>query len=160
MERPSKSQRKRDALSAQDLGKKLVMLPEDRLRQVPLPEDLLQAINLARKITKHGGRKRQLQYIGALMRRIDIAPISEAVHILEEGDRRQVELHQQAETWRDELISGNEELLRELSERLPDGEQEQLRELAANARNERLKKAPSPTPSRVLFRCLFKLHRS
>jgi ribosome-associated protein len=156
MERPSKSQMKRDALSAQELGEKLVNLAEDKLAKVPLPEDLLEAVALCRRITKHGGRKRQLQYIGSLMRRIDIAPISEAVQALEKGDKKQVELHKLAEHWRDELIGGNDGLFGQLSSGLSDEERRQLNDLVTRARNEKTKQAPSPALSRMVFRFLFR----
>jgi ribosome-associated protein len=155
MERPSKSRMKRDALSAQELGEELVNLAEDKLAKVPLPEDLLEAIALCRRIAKHGARKRQLQYIGSLMRRIDIAPIREAVRTLEEGDKKQVEQHKLAEHWRNELVGGNDELYGQLSSGLSDEERRQLNDLVTKARNEKMKQAPSPTPSRMLFRFLF-----
>ncbi len=74
-EGPSKSARKREAEALQTLGERLVGLPEAQLRQVPLPEDLAGAIAECRRISAHGGRYRQMQYIGKLMRRIDPQPI-------------------------------------------------------------------------------------
>ncbi|CDH47216.1 ribosome biogenesis factor YjgA [Candidatus Contendibacter odensensis] len=68
---PSKSQRKREATALQDLGEQLVELTRAQLNRVPLPEDLLAAVQAAQAISQRGGRKRQLQYIGKLMRRID-----------------------------------------------------------------------------------------
>ncbi len=68
---PSKSQRKREATALQDLGEHLVKLTPAQLRRVPLPEDLLAAVRTARAIPQRGARKRQLQLIGKLMRRLD-----------------------------------------------------------------------------------------
>lgn len=68
---PSKSQRKREATALQDLGEQLVELTRAQLNLVPLPEELLAAVQAAQAISQRGGRKRQLQYIGKLMRRID-----------------------------------------------------------------------------------------
>lgn len=70
---PSKSQRKRDATALQDLGEQLAQLTPAQLRRVPLPDELLAAVRLAQGITQRGGRKRQLQYIGKLMRQLDEA---------------------------------------------------------------------------------------
>ena len=70
-EPPSKSQRKREATALQDLGEHLVRLTPAQLRRVPLPEDLLAAIRTAQAIPQRGARKRQLQLIGKLMRRLD-----------------------------------------------------------------------------------------
>ncbi len=68
---PSKSQRKREATVLQELGEQLVKLTATQLNRIPLPEDLLAAVRLAQSITQRGGRKRQLQYIGKLMRQLD-----------------------------------------------------------------------------------------
>lgn len=68
---PSKSQRKRDASALQALGEQLVHLSSTQLKQLPLPEALLLAVQEAQTITERGGRKRQLQYIGKLMRQLD-----------------------------------------------------------------------------------------
>ncbi|MBE2294306.1 MAG: DUF615 domain-containing protein [Phycisphaerales bacterium] len=68
---PSKSQRKREATALQDLGEQLVKLTPTQLRRIPLPEELLAAVQMAQSISQRGGRKRQLQFIGKLMRQID-----------------------------------------------------------------------------------------
>lgn len=78
-ERPSKSQRKREMHELQALGERLVALPEARLRAMPLPPELLDAVLEARAISARGGRKRQLQYIGRLMREVDAEPIRAAL---------------------------------------------------------------------------------
>ncbi len=71
----SKSQRKREATVLQELGEQLVKLTATQLKRIPLPEDLLAAVRLAQSIAQRGGRKRQLQYIGKLMRQLDEADI-------------------------------------------------------------------------------------
>ena len=68
---PSKSQRKRDATALQYLGEQLVKRTPAQLSRVPLPDELLAAVRLAQGITQRGGHKRQLQYIGKLMRQLD-----------------------------------------------------------------------------------------
>jgi ribosome-associated protein len=68
---PSKSQRKRDATALQNLGERLVKLTPAQLKRIPLPDDVLAAVRMAQTISQRGGRKRQLQYIGKLMRQID-----------------------------------------------------------------------------------------
>lgn len=67
----SKSQRKRKATARQDLGEQLVKLTTTQLNRIPVPEDLLASIRTAQGISQRGGRKRQLQYIGKLMRQLD-----------------------------------------------------------------------------------------
>lgn len=78
-ERPSKSQRKREALALQRLGEQLVNLNSAQLAKMPLPEELQEAIRAAQGMTQRGARRRQLQYIGKLMRRIDVEPVHEAL---------------------------------------------------------------------------------
>jgi len=79
MEWISKSQKKKEALSLQALGEQLVKLSPDQLKHIALPADLLTAVTLVKTIKKHGGRLRQMQYIGALMRKQDPVPIQEAL---------------------------------------------------------------------------------
>jgi ribosome-associated protein len=79
LDRPSKSQRKREALALQDLGATLVTLKPAQLDKIPLPEELREAVLAARQMTQRGARKRQLQYIGRLMREIDPEPIHVAM---------------------------------------------------------------------------------
>ncbi len=71
LEGPSKSQRKRDATALQDLGAQLVKLTSAQLNRIPLPDDLLAAVRAAQAMPQRGAHKRQLQYIGKLMRQID-----------------------------------------------------------------------------------------
>lgn len=68
---PSKSRRKREATALQDLGEQLVKLTPAQLNRMPLPEELSAAVRAAQAISQRGGRKRQLQFIGKLMRGID-----------------------------------------------------------------------------------------
>ena len=71
----SKTRKKKDMLALQDLGVKLVELNEQQLDIMQLPESLLAAVQEARHLTKHEARRRQMQYIGRLMRDIDAVPI-------------------------------------------------------------------------------------
>jgi len=75
-ERPSKTQRKKEMHALQALGQQLVDLSRDQLAQVDLPEELREAIEFAHRVTSHEGRRRHLQYIGKLMRRLDASVIA------------------------------------------------------------------------------------
>ena len=85
MELTSKSHKKREALTLQELGAQLVKLSSEQLASINLPQDLHAAIVLAKKIKKHGGRHRQMQYIGALMRKCDPKPVQDALDRLKQG---------------------------------------------------------------------------
>ncbi|MCE2872954.1 MAG: DUF615 domain-containing protein [Xanthomonadales bacterium] len=78
-DRPSKSSRKRAAHAAQAMGERLITLREAELERLALPEPLLTAVREARRIRAHGGLSRQKQYIGKLMREIDLAPLEAAL---------------------------------------------------------------------------------
>ncbi|MDR2000006.1 MAG: DUF615 domain-containing protein, partial [Zoogloeaceae bacterium] len=78
-ERPSKSQLKRDMAALQTLGERLIELSKEQLTKIDMPEELREATRDAQRFTKHEARRRQLQYIGKLMRNIDPAPIQAAI---------------------------------------------------------------------------------
>lgn len=100
----SKTRRKLEMHALQALGEALVALPEAQLKTFDLPEDLLAAIAEARSIRAHGGLRRQLQYIGKLMRGIDPEPIRARLAALEGNSRAATaELHR-LERWRERLL--------------------------------------------------------
>jgi ribosome-associated protein len=83
--RLSRTQKKKAALSLQDLGARLVKLTDEQLEQIGLAEDILRAVKLAKTIKKHGPLDRQMQYIGSLMRKFDPAPVQEFLDALDRG---------------------------------------------------------------------------
>lgn len=82
---PSRSQRKREALALQAFGGQLVALPLARLQQMDLPEALIEAVSAAHGMHQRGARKRQMQYIGKLLRQLDPAPLRTALEALKAG---------------------------------------------------------------------------
>ena len=89
MEEPlSRTEKKKAALTLQELGEQLVKLSNEQLRSMDLPENLLTAIQLAKKTTKHVPLLRQMQYIGTLMRKYDTTAIAEFLHTIEEGNHK------------------------------------------------------------------------
>src|SRR5512140_1473577 len=86
--RLSKTQKKKAALSLQELGGRVVKLSNEQLKQIDLPEDVLAAVKAAKAITKHNPLSRQMQHIGSLMRKHDPAPVRECLDALERGTRR------------------------------------------------------------------------
>jgi ribosome-associated protein len=149
----SKSQLKRESDALQKLGEELVELPSSQLAKIPMPEELEEAVALARKITARGGRKRQLQYIGKVMRRIDAEPIEKAMDALRnEHLRENARLHT-LEHWRDRLLHEGDGALAELLEQQPNVDRQHLRQLMRNAQQEAKKNKP-PKSARELFRYL------
>ena len=102
----SKSQKKRDMLALQDMGAELVELSQESLKKMDLPEELLSAVLAAKRIptSKHGGYKRQMQYIGKVMRNVDAAPIAEQLQAIKAPSKKQTALHHLAERWREKIL--------------------------------------------------------
>lgn len=155
MEQPhqtSKTQRKREVLALQSLGESLVELPAARLTQLALPEPLHDAVMQARQISRWGARRRQLQYIGRLMREVDAAAIRERLEAWKNDAAREASRLHQAEHWRDRLLE-HESSLGELLERYPRTDVQRIRALIRNARLEAHAARP-PRSARALFRVL------
>lgn len=151
-ERPSKSQRKREMHARQDLGAKLVELGPEALRRMALPEGLREAIEEARRIRSHEARRRQLQYIGRLMRDADFAAIESAYEHERGGSRAAVSLMHRCERLREQLIEDDAALDAFLQES-PGIDVQWLRAKVRAARQERAA-ARAPKHARELYRWL------
>jgi ribosome-associated protein len=88
MDYKSRTRRKNEDKALQRLGEQLVALPSGQLETMGLPDELLTAIELARRIKSHSARRRQIQYIGVLMRHIDPQPIETALDHIRSGNLR------------------------------------------------------------------------
>ena len=159
--RPSKSQRKRDSSELQALGAELVDLPETAFKALPLPEDLHEAMREYRHTRSHEGRRRQMQFIGKLMRGVDPEPLREALASARLGGARDSLLLHQAEAWREQLLADDDALTRWAREH-PDSDLQQLRQLVRTARAQAREAATSGQPLRQArgHRELFRFIRS
>jgi ribosome-associated protein len=136
-DRPSKSARKRSAQAAQDLGEQLIGLRDAELQGLGLPEDLFEAIREARRITSRGGGARQRQYIGKLMRTVELEPIHAALRAQGERAARDAEQFKRLEDWRERLIAEGAVALEELERWRPGLDRRQWTRLIAAAQAER-----------------------
>ena len=151
--RPSKSERKRAAHAAQDLGEALISLRDSELAALDLPERLLEAIQDARRISSRGGGARQRQYIGKMMREIDLEPIRAALAARAQQSSLEAERFKRLEAWRERLILEGAGALDELERWRPGlNRTDWLRRIEA-AQSERERGAPG-TATRELFRAL------
>jgi ribosome-associated protein len=132
---PSKSQRKRDMHALQDLGERLVGMPPSRFEKLALPEELVDAVALARRITSHEGLRRQMQYVGKLMRRVDAEMIRSALDMDDAQHHRETAVMHAAERWRDALLESPERLA-EFNERYPAAVRRGLHAMIRSARAE------------------------
>jgi ribosome-associated protein len=152
---PSKTKRKHEMQALQDLGVELVALDPKRLASLDLPERLVDAITLARSITRHEAKRRQMQYIGRLMRDIDAEPLRNALGAWVQGPQREREQFARVERWRDRVLT-EPDGLQAFVAAYPSTDIESLTRLVVDARAERARGAP-PRKSRALFRELKRL---
>lgn len=148
----SKSQLKREMEAVQAIGERLITLKPEQLQQLDLPDTLRDAVELAKRITSHGALRRQKQYIGKLMRNIEIEPIEAKFAEWERGNRAQTAKLHQLERWRERLLA-DDKALGELIEVYPQADVQHLRTLMRNAKKEQTVNKP-PKSSRELFKVL------
>ena len=155
-DRPSKTRLKQVSHELQELGEAAAALPDARLAALPIPESLFDAIRAYNKTRTHEGKRRQMQYIGKLMRRDDIEPIREAVTNMQLGRAQDSLALHRAERWRAELIADDEAVTRWTATHAQTDVQ-QLRSLIRAARKDALL-APEKRSSRA-YRELFRFIR-
>jgi ribosome-associated protein len=154
---PSKSVLKREAHRAQELGEQLVALKDADLVALDLPEALYEAIVAARSISSRGGGARQRQYIGKLMRDIDLSRVREVLGARAAKSAQEAQRFQRAEGWRARLLDGGPEVLGALRTAYPQLDAAQWRQRVAAALIERQRTGATGAASRELFRALREL---
>lgn len=154
-ERPSKSQRKRDMHALQEMGEALVALPADLVRQIDMPEALCSAVLEAQGLAKHEARRRQMQYIGKLMRDADPAPIRLALDVAKGISVKQIAHLHHIERLREKLLA-DESVLTEIASVHRHADLLRLRQMRRNALKER-EEGRQPRAYRELFRLLREL---
>jgi len=151
-ERPSKTQRKKQMHELQALGERLVALNGEQLDAIGLPEDLRAAVAETSRMTRHEARRRQMQYIGRLMRDVDPEPIREKLAVWDGVSREHSAKLHLTERWRERLLEDPSALAEFLREH-PGADAQRLRSLVRAAVAER-DAAKAPRSYRELFRLL------
>lgn len=150
----SKSQLKREAHALQALGEALLDYPAATLREAGIADDLCDAIAAAQGIRQHSARKRQRQYIGKLMRKLDPEPIQAILDRLTAPDKAETAALHRLEHWRDRLIAEGDPAVSALLDTDPHLDRQHLRRLVRDARSERQKQIQPARHARALFRYL------
>ncbi|HZY19602.1 MAG TPA: ribosome biogenesis factor YjgA [Ramlibacter sp.] len=135
----SKTELKRESTELQKLGESLMALRGELFERLQLPDKLVEAMDEARRITNFEGRRRQMQYVGKLMRGLDeeqLAAAREALEQQRKGSAKESLALHQAEQWRDDLIE-RDEALQQWLDAHPDTDSQQLRALIRQARRDR-----------------------
>ncbi|KXU88591.1 hypothetical protein CI15_11890 [Paraburkholderia monticola] len=151
-DRPSKSQLKRDMQALQDLGAALVALPKDALKRMPMPEKLDDAVREARRITDHEGKRRQIQYVGRVMRTLldaETAALRTALDSYNGVNKAETAKLHWIERTREKLLA-DDAALTEFIRKHPGADPQQGRTLIRNARKEAEQSKP-PRYFRELF---------
>ena len=154
-ERPSKTRQKEAMHELQALGAELVELSAGQLKRIELPEDILAAVRECQKITAHGAHRRQLQYLGKLMRGADDAPIRAGLALIRgESAAETARLHR-LERMRTRLLE-DEAALSDIAATWPGADLQHLRQLRRNALKEQ-ETAKPPKNFRAIFQALQEL---
>lgn len=157
-DRPSKSQLKREMTALQKLGAELIAEPRERVKRVPMPEDVRDAILECQTITDHEGRRRQLQYVGKKMRTLEeeeVALIRKTIDSWKQPSKAETAALHAIERRRDKLLA-DDGALTELRAQYPELDVQQMRTLIRNARREQAESKP-PKAYREIFQVLKQL---
>ncbi|MDB1122883.1 ribosome biogenesis factor YjgA [Vibrio algarum] len=152
----SKTEMKNDMEELQKIGVDLVGLKASVLEKFPLPDTLRIAITDAQRF-KNEAKRRQLQYIGKLMRTIEVEPIQAALDKFHnKHSQATAELHK-LEQLRDKLIEQGDVVLNEILETYPDADRQRMRQLYLQANREKKANKP-PKAYREIFQILKELN--
>jgi ribosome-associated protein len=157
-DRPSKSQLKREMTALQKLGAELIAEPRERVKRVPMPEDVRDAILECQTITDHEGRRRQLQYVGKKMRTLEeeeVALIRKTIDSWKQPSKAETAALHAIERRRDKLLA-DDGALTDLRAQYPELDVQQMRTMIRNARREQAENKP-PKAYREIFQILKQL---
>lgn len=147
----SKSQRKKDMLALQKIGESLIKLTEQQLATIDLPDNLFRAIQHMKSLTSNEAKRRQLQYIGKIMRQIDPESIKEALKRIEFIHEKNTTQFHRIEEWRAKLLMHGDDALNSFLVDYPNVDRQQLRQLIRNAQQDR-KNNKNTGAEKALFR--------
>jgi ribosome-associated protein len=150
--KPSKTHRKKEMHALQDLGEALVDFSAEQLAAVDIPDSLREAVREAKRLRKHEAKRRQMQYIGRLMREVDTAPIRAKLEEIEGRSTGATAALHRMERWRDRLLE-DESAFTAFAQEYPAADLQALRTCVRETRKEREAQRP-PRHYRELFKLL------
>ena len=149
----SKATIKREMTALQKIGEALVEMSPSQLDKIPLPDVLVEAITLARNLKSREGKRRQLQYIGKLMRSIEIEPVQAAIKQAKLTNMQATSQFHQAEEWRERLINEGDDAIQAFVSLYTETDRQKLRQLTRQAQHNR-KSGKNTGADKTLFRYL------
>lgn len=160
---PSRSQQRRDALAVLAFAQQLIDVQPTRLAKLPLPEDVRREVDITRRITAHGAKKRQLAFLAKVMRRYsedDFAAVRAELGENRDKQRQETAAMHRLEAMRDRLITDDEAALPELIAEYPQVDRQRVRSLVRQARVEKDTPNKPPKAYREIFQLLKDLAQS
>ena len=154
---PSRTQQRREALAILTLAGQLIELQPSRLAKLALPEDVRREIDVTRRITSHGAKKRQLAFLAKVMRRYgddDFVAVRAELGENREKQRQETAAMHRLEAMRDRLVAEDEAALSELIAEHPQVDRQHLRSLVRQARIEKDTPGKPPRAYREIFQLL------
>lgn len=154
---PSRTQQRREALAILTLAGQLIELPPSKLAKLALPDDVRREIDITRRITSHGAKKRQLAFLAKVMRRYDdedFAAVRAELGENREKQRQETAAMHRLEAMRERLLSEDEAALSELIAEHPQVDRQHLRSLVRQARIEKDTPNKPPRAYREIFQLL------
>ncbi len=160
---PSRTQQRREALAVLTLAGQLIELPPSRLAKLELPDDVRREIDITRRMSAHGAKKRQLAFLAKVMRRYDDENFAAVRAELGENrvkQRQETAAMHRLESMRERLIGEDESALSELIAEYPQLDRQHLRSLVRQARVEKDTPNKPPRAYREIFQLLKELAQS
>lgn len=153
VQRPNKSQLKRDSEHLLKIGEQLLALKASEIDTLDLPENLEDAIRTAHKISSRSGLKRQRLYIGKIMRQIDSEAVEQQIKKIQHQHDTNTAAFRKLESWRDRLLADDKTALTEIIESHPDIDRQHINQMIRQAKRELQQNKP-PAGARKLFKYL------
>ena len=132
----SKTQLKKEADDVQTIGVEIAQLPKQKITSLSLPDDAKEAIIFYQNIKKNSAKRRQAQYIGKILRGLDLSQVIEELNVIKNISKLRIKLEHEAERWREKLISSPAALDEFINQYQPDISN--LNQTISNARKESL----------------------
>lgn len=148
--RPNKTEIKREIAEVLALAEAISLLSLTQLNSFELPDPIFQGLRQVAKMPHKTARKREMKFITAQLRKVELAPIQEKLARFNRTSAHEIREHHQAEKWRDQLISDDPNALTQFLTQFPHADSQQLRQLQRKAKKELLLAMP-PKSSRVLY---------
>lgn len=147
----SRTQKKNEVSALQKLGKHLVSLPKSHILKMELPKLLEQALLDAKTITKNEAKRRQFQYIGRLMRDVDVTGIEDFLTYRDQGQIKEQVKNKQVEYWLDNLNPKDNQAIEDFISQRPHLDRQQFRQLIRNFFNAKEKNKPKAKKNLINF---------